>query len=286
MKTGILASLTCMLFSGLAPVLAQENGLLWKIEGQGLEQASYLYGTIHLIPTEYFVVDSAVMTALEEADKAIFEIDLAVASDPAQMSMLLQLPDSQTLSAFATPEEYTLLGNYMRDSVGIPLGSLERFKPMVVQQLLLTFGNNTDLLSYDMHFHIWCSQHQKPVGALETAAQQVAFLDSIPYDKQIDWMLEEIQSGGQSDSLFIQMAKAYHERDLNMLYQFILASDPEFSEFADLLLYDRNERWAEQLDRWMKEESLFIAVGAGHLLGDEGLIQFLRNKGYQITNIY
>lgn len=278
--------LTCLLLAGLHTASAQENGLLWKIEAPNLESPSYLYGTIHLIPEEYFTIDTSVMDALEEADRAIFEINLNAVQDLVQMSKMIQLPDNKVLSAYATPEEYSLLSQYLQDSVGIPIANFERFKPIMLQQFLMTGNAGVTLASYDMHFSTWCAENNKEIGALETAAQQIGYLDSIPFDKQIDWLLDDITSGGQSDSLFHELAKAYQNRDLDALYDLINASGPEFTDYADILLYDRNVRWTAMLDTWMKEESLFIAVGAGHLPGEKGLIQLLREKGYQVTNIF
>jgi uncharacterized protein YbaP (TraB family) len=80
------------------------------------------------------------------------------------------------------------------------------------------------------------------------------------------------------------MVKAYREQNLELLDSLSNKSDPGMeADYMDLLLYGRNRHWVEQMPALMKENSLLFAVGAGHLPGDQGVINLLRKKGYKLT---
>jgi uncharacterized protein YbaP (TraB family) len=80
------------------------------------------------------------------------------------------------------------------------------------------------------------------------------------------------------------MVKAYREQNLELLDSLSNKSDPGMeADYMDLLLYGRNRHWVEQMPALMKENSLLFAVGAGHLPGEQGVINLLRKKGYKLT---
>ena len=66
-----------------------------------------------------------------------------------------------------------------------------------------------------------------------------------------------------------------------------LINDKEFGDIGDndILLNNRNRNWVKQLKTIMKKESVFVAVGAGHLVGESGVIALLKKEGYTLTPI-
>jgi hypothetical protein len=81
------------------------------------------------------------------------------------------------------------------------------------------------------------------------------------------------------------MMKAYREQDLEKLGDMIAKSDKGMMQYEDILLYHRNRNWVEKLKTLLKEKALFIAVGAGHLPGEKGVINLLRKEGYKLTPV-
>ena len=83
-----------------------------------------------------------------------------------------------------------------------------------------------------------------------------------------------------------RLSKVYFIQDLDSLNKMIVEADPAFmASFADLLLYNRNRNWVTELKKLMTKRSLILAVGAGHLPGEEGVINLLRKEGYEVTAI-
>jgi uncharacterized protein YbaP (TraB family) len=131
-------------------------------------------------------------------------------------------------------------------------------------------------------------QYNKKIKGLETMAYQAGVLDSIPYHLQAEQLLEYINKANQgdhSDKELLEMLAAYKEQDLNKLEKLLISSDAGVSSFTDVLLYHRNENWVKKLKDILPGKSLVIAVGAGHLPGDKGVISLLRKAGYTVTPV-
>nr|HPN59012.1 TraB/GumN family protein [Chitinophagaceae bacterium] len=131
-------------------------------------------------------------------------------------------------------------------------------------------------------------QQGKKIKGLETMAQQAGFLDSIPYKYQAAELVKYIDSAGTDNgqsTMMDQLFDAYRNQDLKKLEDLMLDSDAGMSSFSDILLYRRNANWVMKLKTLMTDKSLLVAVGAGHLPGEKGVISLLRKAGYTVTPV-
>jgi hypothetical protein len=122
-----------------------------------------------------------------------------------------------------------------------------------------------------------------PVLGLETMQEQMKALDAISIEEQARGLDESIVSGR---SEYFNMLELYLKRDLENLGVFMAESEEMSDEFSDALLIKRNKNWVPLLQKWMAENPVFVAVGAGHLPGENGLISLLRNEGFKVEAIY
>jgi len=125
-------------------------------------------------------------------------------------------------------------------------------------------------------------EDKKEIKGLETMQFQASVLDSIPYEWQAKELLKNIDSFSVYKSEFEQMLDLYKKQELDSMRNMITKSEFGSEKYEDLLLNDRNKNWVKQLKEIMKNESVFVAVGAGHLVGDFGLINLLRKEGYKV----
>jgi uncharacterized protein YbaP (TraB family) len=117
---------------------------------------------------------------------------------------------------------------------------------------------------------------------------QVSIFDSIPYRLQAEQLLKYIQSqDDRSDAgkEFNEMMDAYRTQDIEKLGKFITKSDYGLMQYEDMLLYQRNRNWVAKLKTIMQDRPVTIAVGAGHLPGEKGVINLLRKEGYTVRAI-
>jgi len=117
---------------------------------------------------------------------------------------------------------------------------------------------------------------------------QAGVLDSIPYKLQAQQLVTYIDSadtGEKEDKQMKEMFDAYRNQDLKKLENLMVETDPGMAGFTDVLLYHRNQNWVKKLKTLLAEKALIIAVGAGHLPGEKGLINLLRKEGYTLTPV-
>lgn len=138
------------------------------------------------------------------------------------------------------------------------------------------------VVSYEGKLTIKAREKKMEIDGLETIDEQLAALysDEVPYESsfQFDQALEDLQNPLEF------LIKVYLNQDINLMLELMVLPEMGVSNL-ETFLFVRNENWVEKLPEMMKKNSLFIAVGAGHLPGSRGIIQLLRDKGYTLTPI-
>lgn len=273
-----------------------ENALLWEITGKGLKKPSYLYGTIHLIGKEDFFMTESTKKAFKECEKITFEINMKDMMDfSSQLELMSKaiMENGQSLKDLLSKEDYQLVKAHF-DKIGMPLFLLERIKPMFLTAL--TSGDvkpgedlksdNSSTMSYEMEFMQMADDQKKEMGGLETAEYQMSMFDSIPYKVQAQMLVDGIKSGNEGDDQLKQMVELYKKQDLEGLRKTMQADDAGIGPYEDMLLVHRNQNWIPVMSKMMKEHNTFFAVGAGHLVGDKGVISLLRKEGYTLRPLH
>jgi uncharacterized protein YbaP (TraB family) len=119
-------------------------------------------------------------------------------------------------------------------------------------------------------------------------AYQAGVLDNIPYNLQAQQLVQYIDSattGDKDNKQLLEMFDAYRSQDLKKLEAFMIDTDAGLASFTDILLYHRNANWVTKLQEILPGKSLVIAVGAGHLPGQKGVINLLRKAGFTLTPV-
>jgi uncharacterized protein YbaP (TraB family) len=128
-------------------------------------------------------------------------------------------------------------------------------------------------------------KNKKKIEGLETTAYQMSIFDSIPYKEQAQQLLKMVADDRKSAASvkeFADMMKAYKEQDLKKLADMINSDAEGLAKYQDILLNNRNRNWVAKLKTAMVNHSLIVAVGAGHLPGDQGVIKLLQKAGYTV----
>ncbi len=267
-----------------------ENALLWKVTGNGITKPSYVYGTIHIIGKDDFFLPDGTLTAVEETDKMVFEIDMNDMNDMSkQMGMLKDvfMKDNTTLKDLLTEEEYGTVESHFK-GMGLPMMMFERMKPMF---LTVFAGDGMDIgglqsgsmKSYEMEFFEMAQNTSTPVSGLESIEYQLSMFDSIPYKDQAMMLVETIQTSDAGSDIFKEMIDMYKSQNITSMVE--MMDGESLGGHEDLLLFQRNRNWIPIMENLMKEGPVFFAVGAGHLAGTEGVLKLLMKQGYQVEPI-
>lgn len=276
--------LSALLILCLLPSFAQ-NALLYKISGKGLQQPSYLYGTIHLICPEDFFISPALKSAVTAAKTVYLEIDMDDPSLMGTMMQAMQAPAGHKLQESFDPSDYSRLAAYMKDSMHTDIQNFQQMKPMVILMTILqrTVSCPTPT-SYEVALMQMAAEHKKPIQGLEKIADQIAVFDAIPDSTESRMIMEYINDLPKQKASFARLVAAYKRQDVQALHD-LLKEAPEFTGYEDLLVYDRNRNWVPVIEKAMQQETVLIACGAMHLGGAQGLLALLKARGYEVTAI-
>ena len=123
---------------------------------------------------------------------------------------------------------------------------------------------------------------KKEIKGFETMEFQSAIFDSIPYQEQANELIKSIDSLEFNKKEFDTMMAVYKSQRINEIENLFSKSESGMEAHQDILLNDRNKNWVGQLKNILKDTSVFVAVGAGHLVGKLGLIALLKKEGYTV----
>jgi len=259
------------------------NTLLWQISGNGLQKPSYLFGTFHLMCKDDIQFSDQLKTALANAETMYLELDM---DDPALMlsgMMLMTMKGGKKLSDFYSKEEYKKIETFFKDSLSAPLSFLQTMKPFMLLALLYPKMMPCKTVSgIEEELMKLAKVQKKEIKGLETMELQAAVFDSIPYEEQAKELLKSIDSMELNKRNFDTMMRVYKGQRLSAIEALFSKNEFGMQDHEDILLNKRNVNWVEQLGVILKKENVFIAVGAGHLVGENGLITLLRKKGYKL----
>jgi len=263
-----------------------EASLLWKIEGKSLPTPSYLYGTIHLICPSDFLLSDTLKGCLKQTERLTLEIDM---DDPGLMMAMAKsmgMPKGKQLKQLLDSTDYVRLNQYFKDSVGLNIGPFERAKPFMLMSILLNRVLTCQPQSYELSLMGLAKKQKAEVVGLETVEEQMAVFDSIPYTEQAQMLVTLMDSLPQARREFGRMVEVYKRQDLAGLYAMTLESEFDMEKNQAVLLNNRNKRWIPIIEKQVSERPTFIAVGAAHLGGAEGVIALLREAGYRVSPIF
>jgi uncharacterized protein YbaP (TraB family) len=275
------------IFVFLLQIQAQnlENSTLWKIEGNNLSSPSYLFGTIHM--TCDASLEDKVLKALEATDQLILELDMDDPQLQAAMMQHMMMKDNTKISDMLSEEDYQVLDAFLTRELGMGLAMMNGMKPFMIQASFYPKLLECPMQSFEMELVKASQSQEEPIYGLETVADQMTVFDSIPYTEQLKDLLKMAKNNMADDKkLFKEMLDTYQSQDIDALLELTSEDDNALSQYQDLLLERRNKNWIEKIESYAKDKPSFFGVGAAHLPGDTGVIQLLKNKGYQLTPVF
>ena len=273
----------------VTPSIAGEfsKGILWEVSGKGTA-TNYLLGTIHSDDPRVTTLPAPVQTAMYKARSFTAEMDLNLAAMlEAQMQMML--PPEQELKEIIGTQRYNKAVNLM-NNYGMPEMFVARMKPWAIAaQLMMPRPTNGIFLDLKL-FQEAQARGIKTYG-LETAAEQMAAFESMTSEQQIALLDQSLRDHKDMPAMIQELIKLYLARDLAGLHQYsevqMQKSDLQLAQALEKnLITDRNRRMVERMQVRFQEGNALIAVGALHLPSEQGILQLLKARGYQLRALY
>ncbi|WP_417367398.1 TraB/GumN family protein [Flavobacterium beibuense] len=255
-----------------------ENSLLWEISGNGLTEPSYLYGTMHMMCEADFLIKEKVKNAIENTDKLALELDF---DDPTELIAMQSMTTSTTpLSERLSKEDYATLDSFLQDKLGVKASQFENYTLIGIMSVVMFKSLNCPPKMYEVEFMQQAMANKKEILGLEKVEAQVTgFSESYTNEEFIE------QLKYYDTSYFDEMVAVYKEENLNGLYEMVIDKKFMDAEAKTIMLDNRNKNWVLLMPELMKAQPVFFAVGAGHLPGENGVINLLRNAGYSVKPV-
>ncbi len=288
-----------ILFSiaAIAMALSTQAQLLWKVTGGDSKGDSYIFGTHHIAPVAILDSIQGFADALNSVSTVYGELEMAEMTSPAVQQVAMRhsmAPADSTLSKLLSTEQLdsvsAVLGKYTGGM--LTAAALDPMKPVVVStqlgmmQSMVAFPEFTGQQQLDQVIQERAQLAGKTVKGLETAEQQFAILMGGSLSRQAEQLMKDIRKEEKTIEDAKTLAAAYMSADLDAMER--LFNDPETGmspETAKALIYDRNDNWIAQLREILPADKVMIVVGAGHLVGEKGILSQLRNAGYEVTAV-
>ena len=267
------------------PVNKDNNTLLWEISGKNLKQPSYVFGTFHILCKDDIQFSANMQAALKASQQVYFEIDLDDPKNTLGGMFFMNMKD-KTLSDLYTVEELQKVTKFYKDSLKMNLSYFNKMKPMMLAALLYPRMMPCKTLSgVEIELMTIAKKEKKEILGFETIEFQSSIFDSIPYSVQAKDLLKSIDSMDKYKLYFNKMVQTYKNQQTDSLVAIV--NDKTFTdgENNDALLKNRNVNWVKQLKTILPKTNIFMAVGAAHLFGKDGLIDLLRKDGFTVKPI-
>ena len=263
------------------------NSLIYKIESGN--NTVYLLGSIHVLAEEYYPLTRAFSYAYYDSQKVIFEVDPEILFSPGiqyKFEKAYSLPEGKTLKDLLSSDTVTLLTKKLT-RMGIGLDQVNTLKPWVVTRIVgSTVFSTKDFrrdLGIENHFFRMAKDAGKPTGGLETLEDQLKIEDQMPLKMQETFLREAltIATARETEKAFLHLVKSWHRGDMKALENIIEGQKKKNPRYHRELLTNRNKRWIPQFESFLQEnQNVLVIVGAAHLLGNDGLLRLLSEKGH------
>lgn len=296
-KSVIMKKLIFSFSLALLSVLSVQAQLLWRVTAPGNEaHPSYLFGTHHVAPVSILDSVAGFTAALNSVDAVYGEMDMEVASSQESTMVLMSMaaaPADSTLSALFAPSQLDSIQAACNKYLGgVSVEYLDGLKPVMVANMIgivqnqLAFPGRDDMTPVDDVIQRRARAAGKEVVGLETIEQQCQALMGAPIIEQAENLMSLVRDDEESISLARSLGQAYLEGDLNKILEIIESSESGMSASdSERLINSRNADWLRILAGLIPAASIMIAVGAGHLPGDKGLLEGLKKEGFKVEPV-
>jgi uncharacterized protein len=276
------------------------KGLLWKIETPGTAP-SYLFGTMHMTDERVTHLTPSAESAFQGAGTVVIETT-EVLDQQAMMAALWKNPDlmmftdDTTLTSLLSPEDKKALEEGLAHR-GILLSAVSKMKPWILSALVALpqcelQRKEAGAQVLDVKLALEAKAAGKKLEGLETVADQLNAMASLPMEFHVKGLVDTVKLGDRIDDVIETMIVLYEKEDTGIFWPLFRAVLPDggndqtgYAAFEQAMIVNRNKTMIASAEPIIAAGSAFIAVGALHLPGPDGLIELLRKNGHTVSAV-
>ncbi len=260
------------------------QGIIWKVEGPKIPEASYIYAVLHVVPKAHFFLPPALDSIMDEVDRVLMEVE-PMEESPDYL-FRSGLPFDSTLDVLLPRREYRWLEEVIEKEMS-PLSEkklMERYPPLfLLRQMMLDYclylGEGREEIYYEKYLRQ--ATQERKFTSLEMDWIRLAWLDSHSFREQTDMMMEELMYRKERKAAFEGMMRAYRQQNLDRVW--LLSFDsPDLGDNKHALYDLRVDRWRRGIEDYFSISPTCAVVPVILLPGEYGLLHQLRKAGYQV----
>ena len=263
------------------------KGLLWKVEAAQSARPNYVFGTIHSDDRRVADPPAPVNDALRSARVFIMEMLFNEASIGA-MAQAMFASDGRSLKSRLTPSEYATAVRAFAQR-GVPEQMVQNMAPWAAMATL-SIPPSQGGMPLDLVLYSNAVAAGKPAQGIETAAEQLAMFTNMSEADQVALLKLTLQDLPRQTQMYDELFRLYTQRDLAGVMQFSERHGPKDPALAKRMMSAmidvRNQRMVERIQNELRAGGAFVAVGAMHLPGENGVLNLLKRRGYKISAVY
>jgi uncharacterized protein YbaP (TraB family) len=268
-----------------------QKSFLWKIQSR--TNTVYVLGSLHLSKKEVYPLNQKIENAFDQSDFLVVEanVDDIKKIDTQKLVESAFYPANDTLEKHVSPETYEWVKKET-GGLGIPFELIHKQKPWLLAMTLVSLesiklGLNPNL-GIDKYF-ILKAEGKKKILELESLDYQISLLSGFSDKDQelfLIYTLKDLHIMEQEVNQLIQAWISGDTKGMESIMTRSVSEDKRLSTIFEKLIFERNRRMASKIDDLLgAHETYFVIVGAGHLVGNQGIIEILRGKGYLIEQL-
>ncbi len=271
-------------------LLAGNKHCLWQVAGKN--NKVFLLGSVHMLSEKQYPLPTVFDSVYAQSAALFFEVNIDSAQSPQAAGLLMRqglLTGQETLKDLLADTVFQKLKATL-NHFGQPVELYLKMKPWLVtlmlNQLNMQALKLNPQLGLEMYFSQKAKQDRKPTYGLESLNQQIAFLSQLSEINPNTLVMETIKEMETGNQTLDELLTAWQTGNARALDSLINANLKEFPEVEKILLDQRNLNWLKKIEPLLNEnQNYLIVVGAGHLVGDQGLVQLLSKKGYHVQQL-
>lgn len=261
----------------------KKNSLIWEITSKESGAVSYLMGTMHVRDARAFNWLAMARYYIDECDFFATEFDFMEA-DPEAFAAAMRMPEGASLQQFLPRNAWKQLDFLAQKKLGADAAALQFQHPMAVSTLLTTASMAEEMtISLDETLYRYAKDGGKTTLGVESFEDQIDTLKSIPFEQHIKGLAWLLKNQNRHQRRLKKMMLDYTAGNLQSLYK---AAKKDAKGMRKILLYRRNKRMARRFAEIAEQQTLFCAVGAGHLPGGKGMLRLLKKKGFRVKPVH
>ncbi len=284
MKKGLLSTLMLLV------ACTTQAASVWKVSTDS--HTLYIGGTLHLLSPQDYPLPTSYKTAYTNADKIVFETDIAALSTQefSQLSMQkLTYQGDQTLKSALQPDTYSALEAHLSDR-GIPIANMLKFKPALMGVTLSMiefqrFGLTSQ--GVDNYYYTLAMGDGKSMGWFESPEEQLNFIAQMGEEDEDAFIRYSIEDVKKIPDVLDQLRSDWREGDIDALNKnYLMEFEKSYPDIYEKLLTQRNMDWIPDIEKMLTTPEVeFVLVGTLHLPGETGILDMLEAKGYKVTQL-